>query len=1178
MRLRSIGIQSVLHYENAALDLGESTPALHILYGPNEAGKSTLLNLILDILFGGTIEEDFRSYYDARSRIGAVLENQTGDGLAIQRKKYYSSMVLSDTADTPENVIAQELNRCLDGYPREKFMLVFGFDHKRLREGGHSLLRSGGQAEVSLFEAGGGIQHLQNLLNQLKTRSGELLEPSFAKRSSKRINKAWRDYLSTEESIRTSSLRSDVWLRQRDELALLRQQIREQEAKRQGKQSEQKKLERIGRVRNLLAGLHNIHAEISALGNVTCLPGDLDQRIPQLMQKHSTVKNVLDRLASEQQRQAELLGKILPDPAALEQEPEISALNEGLQQYEAFHSKDLPALESKLQNHYRAIEEMLKSIAPELPVGSIGQLRIQHVDEIRIPQLAEAVRTARSALQNEQTAYDDLIADQEKLAQELDTLGVRPDISGLKQTIRFIREQGNLEEEISKTADDLAQRQQTLSAQLKRQKLWPGSAEQLGELQIPSDSTVDEYARSWQNLQQKSNDCARDLTKATHKLTDYKNELAQAELGCHIPDEAELQETRAWRSKGWTLVKRAWREGLPETADEVRLFAGNLPLSDAFETAMETADSTADLMRQNSEQSARRAHLQLLQEQTIQELNQLQKNQTLLEEECAQFSRRWNAEWQPCGILPLSPAEMKDWIAGYHKPCLASLDQIASLAHSLSTLAEKKDACLHELYAAATISQCQPPSNLNLRLLLAFCEQHVSSVEETERTYDSCVKLLQENKQKQETKQRSLKEKRQQCADCETKWQELRTRYSNLPQEVEYASIYLSHLKDLFTAVKDWQDTQSEIKNKSETCKFFEQKAAELAAVLHVKIEPSLAQWVRRLRDRLDAAKAAKNEQRVIQTEMERIAEETRGNTLDLAENDQELKMYQLKYGCEDIDSLTRLVDSSLTLKELKQKYEVQQQSVIQVGDGLSLEALEKEVAESVNPDALPAQLDQLAEETQTLSQLLDESKQRLALLERDFSQLDGSNDDAAANAQKAEQYLAEVDCLWNEYLRVDLAQRLLERTIYDFREQNQYSVIRRASTFFRRLTLGRYKELIVDHDGDTPYLEAIHTDNIKRRVHQMSDGTRDQLFFALRLAFVEQHLEKSAVRLPLIMDDILVNFDDQRTAAALEILHELAGKTQILYFTHHRSVVDTARALAADSSVRIHDLANFAG
>jgi uncharacterized protein YhaN len=87
-----------------------------------------------------------------------------------------------------------------------------------------------------------------------------------------------------------------------------------------------------------------------------------------------------------------------------------------------------------------------------------------------------------------------------------------------------------------------------------------------------------------------------------------------------------------------------------------------------------------------------------------------------------------------------------------------------------------------------------------------------------------------------------------------------------------------------------------------------------------------------------------------------------------------------------------------------------------------------------------------------------------------------------------------------------------------------------------------------------------------------MSDGTRDQLFLALRLAYIENYCENTAV-CPVILDDVLMAFDDERSAATLRALEELSHKTQVLVFTHHDHHVSLANATLGEHSYRLHEL-----
>ena len=87
-----------------------------------------------------------------------------------------------------------------------------------------------------------------------------------------------------------------------------------------------------------------------------------------------------------------------------------------------------------------------------------------------------------------------------------------------------------------------------------------------------------------------------------------------------------------------------------------------------------------------------------------------------------------------------------------------------------------------------------------------------------------------------------------------------------------------------------------------------------------------------------------------------------------------------------------------------------------------------------------------------------------------------------------------------------------------------------------------------------------------------MSDGSHDQLYLALRLASLESWLETHEP-VPFVVDDILLNFDDARATAALRALAELSRRTQVLFFTHHRHIIELARGHLAHNVVFVHEL-----
>ena len=195
---------------------------------------------------------------------------------------------------------------------------------------------------------------------------------------------------------------------------------------------------------------------------------------------------------------------------------------------------------------------------------------------------------------------------------------------------------------------------------------------------------------------------------------------------------------------------------------------------------------------------------------------------------------------------------------------------------------------------------------------------------------------------------------------------------------------------------------------------------------------------------------------------------------------------------------------------------------------------------------------------------------------EKELELMDGS-DQAAVLADQSQSVLAGIRSNAERYVRVKLAARILRDEIERFRKENQDPLIKRASEHFAKLTGGSFEELKTDYnDKDEPVLVGVrpktHSSIQKVNVEGMSSGTRDQLYLALRLSSLEKYMESSEP-MPFIVDDILVDFDDARSAAALNALGQLSRKTQVILFTHHSRVVEQAQALENTPPVQVHKL-----
>ena len=130
-------------------------------------------------------------------------------------------------------------------------------------------------------------------------------------------------------------------------------------------------------------------------------------------------------------------------------------------------------------------------------------------------------------------------------------------------------------------------------------------------------------------------------------------------------------------------------------------------------------------------------------------------------------------------------------------------------------------------------------------------------------------------------------------------------------------------------------------------------------------------------------------------------------------------------------------------------------------------------------------------------------------------------------------------------YLKVYTAARLLKWSIEQYREAKQGPMLSLASTVFARLTLGSFERLTVDFDSEPLKLQGRRPGGAVVDIEGMSEGTRDQLYLALRLAALDMHLGQAHV-LPFVADDLFINFDDKRATAGLEALGEQIGRAHV--------------------------------
>jgi uncharacterized protein YhaN len=321
------------------------------------------------------------------------------------------------------------------------------------------------------------------------------------------------------------------------------------------------------------------------------------------------------------------------------------------------------------------------------------------------------------------------------------------------------------------------------------------------------------------------------------------------------------------------------------------------------------------------------------------------------------------------------------------------------------------------------------------------------------------------------------------------------------------------------------------------------------------------------LQNLLKIAQADASTRRVLQEQCDSktiIVEEARGSVAGA-----NAKIAELIVECRVADEqvLVETIERTNRARALETKIEQNESDLIDA-TGISLEQLAKEVDALTDTD-----LDSVIGELSSRREDLDLGRKEMALeiggLRSERALIDDS-DEAALDAEQAQLILSAVAGHAEEYVRVMLARYLLDQQITEYHTHNQGPILKRASEIFRQLTLEEYSGIDTDNDDKgLPVILATRGSGGSLDVTALSTGARDQLYLALRLAALE-HYAIGTRTLPLLLDDLFVHFDDERTRAGLVVLEKMSSKMQVLLFTHHERVADQATDAISNDKLRV--------
>lgn len=232
-------------------------------------------------------------------------------------------------------------------------------------------------------------------------------------------------------------------------------------------------------------------------------------------------------------------------------------------------------------------------------------------------------------------------------------------------------------------------------------------------------------------------------------------------------------------------------------------------------------------------------------------------------------------------------------------------------------------------------------------------------------------------------------------------------------------------------------------------------------------------------------------------------------------------------------------------------------------GPGEPLELLKSDLG-STNPQAITAELERLEEERTSANRQREALSTQRGSIQTELDGLVGEEESSRFRMER-NVLLEQIRGHARDWSRLTIARNLLEESRGKFERERQPGVIRHAERFFISITDGRYRQVYAPLGEQT--ITVTGADGRTKQPSELSRGTREQLFLSLRFGLIRELGERTEP-LPVVVDEVLVNFDPDRALRAAVAFTELSKTNQVLVFTCHPTVVELFRDAASESGV----------
>lgn len=1155
MRFDRLQIPAFGPFTNLDLTFAAQRGDLHVIYGANEAGKSSLLRAFRDLLFGihGQSPDNFVHDYK-KLRIKGEIVNRKGERFTFQRRKGNKNTLLdADGNELPDNAI----DLFLGSVDQEYFSTMFGLGARELREGAEQLLRGEGDIGNALFSASMGGTPVQLVLQSLMEESDRLFKGRATANVS--IRPTIAKYKELLHKSKESLVSPEAWEKIAREHA---------EAEKNKKNLEEeissltRDLEWLTRCEDALPTVGRLNEETRKKETLPSMPivsSDFVERARAVRKDASDALTEVNRLTAQITIFKEQLVVCQSSPAVIEEADTLDRLHQDLGVYRD-RKNSLADLETELAGFEAILRTGMKNLDLIGDFSIFETMRLNSAARLACEEAAHDLQKTLDEYKKNIEKTEDLktqiktLESQLKDLPESDLTQLRDALSLAAGAIEADRTRSISESEVNRLNHETkALHQELIGA--------PESLDMTGSLSIPNNTTIRCAGEEISRIKREIENEASKAVEGEKLIEAIQSEISQMERHGELPSVQALRKAREHRDHGWKIVLEEWK-GNGSTEE----FIPGTPLEEAFPQTVTIADDIADKLREQADLVAqveeKRLQITRYEKQNGNSAKKLSELQNTLKN--SQSS--WEDVWRPCRITPRTPSEMEEWRDTWRKfkDLLRQLrDAEDALHHKNSQIQNAK------IQLSAVLSE-----SVDKDFLLLF-EKAKRQVQEGEQALGRRIEVinqLQAMKNSLDALELNNARFTNAVDDGTMRWNE-QCQITGLPKNIPPKSgfVLLQERKDLLTIFDSWKEVSTRCQKIKDDLSQYEkaiiEKAATLSAIGDTVIAQENSLW-----KMLTMARDA-------QTRHDQLSGQIKDAEITLDES--QLSYNQALLALKELTHLAKLetvdeLEPFLANLELRNHAEAQITTLRDTLVGLARSQSVDEFLSRIRAE----DIDTLITRKGLLKSQKEEKEESLKLvcdaiteLKGHKQKLESAGDTASDYRQQAESYAARLKIDASRFVRLRLAAHFLQTQIEQFRKENQGPLLEKSGRVFHCITRGAFAGLGAEFNADdTPILVGLRPDKTSVPIVGMSDGARDQLYLALRLAALDRYLEQHEP-MPLILDDLLITFDDDRATAILPQLSELSQRTQIFLFTHHDHLVDICRQTLGEDAYHLHRL-----